>query len=111
LLRIAHIATGLARGGAETMLYRLLTATDRARFDPIVFSLAEAGALGDEIRHFRVPVRALGMRREVPSATKLLRLARTAIQIATSSACFELSTRDLRATCVLVRRFVDQLHR
>jgi len=40
MVRIAHVITGLGTGGAETMLYKLLSRMDRARFDPLVKSLS-----------------------------------------------------------------------
>ena len=58
------------------MLYRFLTATDRAQFQPLVISLTDAGSLGEKIQQLGVPVQTLGMKRGVPSPIGLLRLAR-----------------------------------
>jgi glycosyltransferase involved in cell wall biosynthesis len=73
-MQVLHVITGLAMGGAERMLVRLLAAMDRSRFRPRVVSLTDHGALGPEIAALGVPVDALGMRRGVPDPRGLLRL-------------------------------------
>ncbi|MDH4225921.1 MAG: glycosyltransferase [Deltaproteobacteria bacterium] len=60
-IKVVHIITGLSLGGAEMMLYKLLGAAQRGRFDPLVVSLRDKGTLGDPIRELGVPVVALGM--------------------------------------------------
>lgn len=45
--RIAHIITGLKRGGSETTLFRLLT--HLPEFEHHVFSLTDLGAIGPEL--------------------------------------------------------------
>jgi glycosyltransferase involved in cell wall biosynthesis len=74
MARVLHVITGLAMGGAERMLAKLLAAMDRARFPSAVVSLTDMGALGPEIAASGVPVQALGMRRGVPDPRALLRL-------------------------------------
>ena len=74
-LKIAHIITGLNTGGAETMLYKLLSGMDREAFEPLVVSLTDIGPVGEKIRVLEVPVRALGMRRGVPDPRGVWRLA------------------------------------
>jgi len=73
---IVHVITGLGTGGAETMLHKLLSATDRSRFDPSVVSLLGGGATAELIRRLGITVRSLGMQRGVPDARGLVRLAR-----------------------------------
>jgi glycosyltransferase involved in cell wall biosynthesis len=79
-LKVVHLITGLRAGGAETMLYRLLAGTDRARFESVVVSLGDEGELGPAIRALGVPVHALDMRHSAASALgavpRLLRLLR-----------------------------------
>ena len=41
MLTILHLITGLEAGGAERMLVRLATATDRGRFRPVVVSMTD----------------------------------------------------------------------
>ena len=61
--KILHIITGLERGGAETMLFSLLSRSDRERFAPMVVSLTDIGPVGDRIAELGIPLRALGMPR------------------------------------------------
>jgi glycosyltransferase involved in cell wall biosynthesis len=75
-LRVVHVITGLNTGGAETMLLRLLTHTDRERFDSLVVSMTDVGPIGERIAALGVPVRALGMQRGVPNPAGVGRLAR-----------------------------------
>ncbi|MEQ9639908.1 MAG: glycosyltransferase [Alphaproteobacteria bacterium] len=60
---ILHIINGLDVGGAETMLARLLAASDRDRYRPRVISLTDVGEVGAAIEALGVPVEALGVRR------------------------------------------------
>jgi glycosyltransferase involved in cell wall biosynthesis len=66
-LRVVHVITGLGVGGAETALYRILSAMDRRRFDPVVVSLAGDGPVGERIKALDVPVHSIGLR-VAPSA-------------------------------------------
>lgn len=74
-VKVTHVITGLNTGGAETMLLRLIEAM-RGEFEAEVISLTDAGPVGARIAELGVPVRALGMRRGVPSPLAVLRLAR-----------------------------------
>jgi glycosyltransferase involved in cell wall biosynthesis len=60
-MKIIHIITGLTTGGAEMMLYQMLTKTDRERFSPVVISLIDRGTLGDRIEALDIPVYTIGM--------------------------------------------------
>jgi glycosyltransferase involved in cell wall biosynthesis len=75
MIRITHIITGLNTGGAEMMLFKLLSRLDRSRFTPEVVSLTSDGPVGDRIRGLDVPVRVVGMARGVPDPRGILRLA------------------------------------
>jgi glycosyltransferase involved in cell wall biosynthesis len=74
-LRVLHIITGLQVAGAETMLVKLLSATDRARFEPMVISLTDRGRLGPRIEAIGIPLEVLGMRRGFAGPLAILRLA------------------------------------
>lgn len=74
-LKLCHIITGLDTGGAEMMLYKLLSCIDQEAFDVEVISLTDIGPIGQRIQALEVPVRALGMRRGIPSASHIMRLA------------------------------------
>lgn len=75
-VRVLHVITGLGTGGAERMLVRLLAATDRQRFQPIVISLIDEGTQGEHIRDMDVPLYTLGMQRGRPSLAALRSLNR-----------------------------------
>lgn len=70
------LITNLDKGGAEEMLYKLLSRIDRTRFTPYVISLMNHGLLIPKIQALGIPVHSLGMRRGVPSPLAILRLAR-----------------------------------
>lgn len=60
-MRVAVITTGLGPGGAEMMLFKLLTALDRSRFELAVFSLRGEEAFADRLRAANVPVHTAGL--------------------------------------------------
>ena len=76
MTKIGHIITGLYLGGAEMMLYRLLGGMDRSRFEPMVISLRDKGALGERIEALGIPLYTLDMPPGRPSTSALLRLRR-----------------------------------
>jgi len=81
-MRIVHIITGLSAGGAEMMLYNLLSRTHRDRFYPIVVSLMDRGMLGDRISVLDIPVYTLGMQPgKLPTPDILWKLIRTLRQL------------------------------
>lgn len=63
-------------GGAEVMLYRLLSVLDRDRFEPHVISITGDGPLGDALRKAGVPVRLLEMDARAPNPVLLFKLMR-----------------------------------
>jgi glycosyltransferase involved in cell wall biosynthesis len=76
VIKIAHVITSLGTGGAETMLYKLVSRLDRSAFRPEVVSLTQDGPVGQRIRDAGVPVTALGLRRNPTAATGLASLRR-----------------------------------
>jgi glycosyltransferase involved in cell wall biosynthesis len=76
MIRVTHVIAGLELGGAEMMLYKLLSATDRGRFDPSVISLSDLGPLAPRIADLGIPVSALRMTRGRLEPRPLGRLAR-----------------------------------
>lgn len=72
---ILHLITGLASGGAEMMLYKLVSGMDRQRFRPVVVSLTTGGAVAERIADLGIPVHSLGMRRGQPTPQSLWWLA------------------------------------
>ena len=75
-MRIVFIITGLATGGAETMLFKLLERLDRQRFSPHVISLTTLGEIGPRIAALGIPVEAMDMKPGLPSPLGFLRLMR-----------------------------------
>jgi len=75
-MKIVHIITSLSTGGAEMMLYKLLSAVDHKRFEHVVVSLInKRTTLGERIEELGVPVHALGMQHgRLPTATSVRRL-------------------------------------
>lgn len=61
-MRIVHIITDLIVGGAQVMLRDLLRHTQHAGFETEVISLADGGAMGEQIERLGVPVRSIEMR-------------------------------------------------
>jgi glycosyltransferase involved in cell wall biosynthesis len=76
VIKVAHIITDLSPGGAEFLLYRILTAMNPARFENEVIALTDLGGLAGQIRARGVRVRALGMHRSVPNPFAVIRLFR-----------------------------------
>lgn len=76
-VRICFVTTGLGGGGAETMLFRVVTRLDRRRFNPIVVSLMDDGDYGPDLRRAGVPVTSIGFSDRLPTPTRLSRLVRS----------------------------------
>ncbi|MSR77600.1 MAG: glycosyltransferase [Candidatus Omnitrophica bacterium] len=76
-VKVLHIITNLATGGAEMMLLRLLTHSDRSRFQSEVISLTAIDSLGARIQALGIPVKALHMSRKgIPNPFQIIQLAR-----------------------------------
>lgn len=73
-VRIVHIITDLDTGGAEMMLYKLLSHMDRKRFEPAVISLMAGGTVRDRIESLGIPVYSLDMKQGIPSISAVWRL-------------------------------------
>jgi len=75
-IKLIHLITGLNTGGAEMMLYRLLSKIDRRKFDVSVISLTDVGPVGEKIKELDIPVIGLGMKRGIPNPSFLFKLAK-----------------------------------
>jgi len=76
VINVAHVIVGLGTGGAELMLLKLLRYTDRATFTPAVYSLRPIGdSIPRAMDSLGITVTSLGMRRELPDPTAIVRLA------------------------------------
>jgi glycosyltransferase involved in cell wall biosynthesis len=74
-IRVTHVITGLRTGGAEFVLYRLLSAIDREQFSCRVISLGREEPLGKLIDGLKIPVNYLGMNPGLPDPCALVRLS------------------------------------
>lgn len=63
--KILFISTGLGTGGAEMMLYKLLSSIDRDQFEPVVVSLLKTDCFGDQIINqidaLNIPIHSLDL--------------------------------------------------
>lgn len=78
-IRVTHLVTDLSRGGAQVMLFQLLSAMDPSRISCTVISMTDLGPLAQKIQGLGIPVHALGMTRGRPDfriATRLIRMLR-----------------------------------
>ncbi len=75
-MKVLHIITGLGTGGAEMMLYKLLSTETRENIEYEVISLSGLGPVAEKISALGVPVRALGMERGMPSVSLFWKLRR-----------------------------------
>lgn len=75
-IKVTHLITGLNTGGAETMLYKLLSGYDRTKFVMDVISLTDIGSVGERIQDLEIPVYVLRMRKNPFLLFDLVRLIR-----------------------------------
>lgn len=71
-MKIAYIVTGLYTGGAEIMLYNLLSKINRERFDPVVVSLMDRGTWGDRLEALGIPLYTMRMKPGMPPTPDLI---------------------------------------
>lgn len=74
-ITIFHVITGLGMGGAEMMLYKLLSCMDQKTFTNEVVSLTEVSVIGRKIQEMGVRVRALRVNGLLSSPLAVIRLA------------------------------------
>lgn len=73
-VKLVFVITGLATGGAEMMLLKLLERLDRTRFSPLVISLTTTGEIGPCIAALGIPVEAVGMNKGLAGVLAFPRL-------------------------------------
>lgn len=76
MIRITHLITSLTTGGAEMMLYKLLSTMNPIDFESHVITLSDIGHIGKKIQRLGVSVSSLEMHRHLPNPLSLLRLVR-----------------------------------
>ncbi len=80
-LRVLHLITSLDVGGAEMMLFKLLSLMDKKRFQNHVICLAGMGSVGQRIGALGIPVYAMDMPKGRVTVTGLKRLRRLMIRL------------------------------
>lgn len=73
-MKVLHIITGLHRGGAEAVLYRLIESSRGSDTRHVVVSLMPGGIYEERLRDMGIPVQSLGMRSGRPSLSAFLKL-------------------------------------
>ena len=76
MIKVMHIITTLGPAGAETMLCRIASGMDGARFENEIVSLTGILDLAERMQAIGVRVRTLGMKTSVPNPLLVMRLAR-----------------------------------
>jgi glycosyltransferase involved in cell wall biosynthesis len=74
--KIIHLITQLGTGGAELMLYKILSGMDRDKFDCEVVSLVDVGLVGKKIQSLGIPVHGVGMQLGRPNPLSILHFIR-----------------------------------
>lgn len=74
--KILHLITSLNTGGAEMMLFKLLSHMDKGQFDSCVVSMLDKGTFGEQLEQMGVPVYPLNMKRGIPSLSSVATLKR-----------------------------------
>ena len=81
-MKVLHVTTGLETGGAETLLFKLVSNTDWEGQHSSVLSLTDEGPmLGRKIRDAGVPLECLGFPRGLPHPGMIAKLGRRIRQI------------------------------
>lgn len=80
-IKVLHIINDLSVGGAEMMLYKLLSGINRKRFDPVVISLIDRGKLRASIEALGIPVHTASMKPGLPTPASIWRLVRMTRQL------------------------------
>ena len=73
MLTVLHLITALQTGGAESMLRKLITTSDRERFRHVVVSMLEHATVTDALVADGIAVHSLGMRRDIFTPSAILR--------------------------------------
>jgi glycosyltransferase involved in cell wall biosynthesis len=77
MIKIVYLTTGLSTGGAEIMLYHLLSRINKQKFELAVVSLTDRGTYGDRIEKLGIPVHTINMKPGIPTPTAIWRLTQT----------------------------------
>lgn len=70
-MKIVHMITGLGNGGAENMLYKVLSRLDQNKYKIEVISMTSKGEIGPKIEDLGIKVHTLEMRRGIPTLSAI----------------------------------------
>src|SRR5918912_3765035 len=73
--KVLHIINDLSVGGAEMMLYKLLSVMNKEQFSSAVLSLKKRGRLCERIEALGVPVYTLALEQSFPTPASIRSLA------------------------------------
>lgn len=71
MIKIIHLITDLDTGGAEMMLYKLITNMDKTEFTNVVVSMMNKGTMGESIEKHNIPLYCLNLKRGILSINSL----------------------------------------
>ena len=74
MIKVVHVITSLSTGGAEIMLYKIVSGSNRARFSHSVISMLAGGMIGEKLKALDIPVHTLDMKPTIPSPHAVLKL-------------------------------------
>jgi glycosyltransferase involved in cell wall biosynthesis len=72
--KIVHLITQLETGGAEMMLFKVLSGMNREKYASEVISLVDVGSVGKKIQSLGIPVHGVGMQLGRPDPLSIWRL-------------------------------------
>lgn len=73
-IRIVHLIDYMGLGGAEMMLYKLVSGMNHKRFENVIISMMQTGPVGERIARLGIPIHFLGMKRGRPTFSACIRL-------------------------------------
>lgn len=74
MIKIVHLITDLLTGGAEMMLFKLVSNMDRSKFENIVVSMTDTEPFAKYMKAAGIPVYSLSMRRGIPDPMGFFKL-------------------------------------
>lgn len=80
-MKTLQLITGLTTGGAEMMLYKVISGLKKRNHNSLVISLGEEGKISELIQEQGIPVRGLGLlRSKIPSLNAVLNMLKISRQ-------------------------------
>lgn len=80
-MKIVYVITSLSMGGAQNMLYKILSRLNRERFTSVVVCLTDGGIWSDRIAHLGIPVHTINLQPGKLSPAHIWRVIQTIRQL------------------------------